>query len=114
MSYEDPIVISASSAKTASGNSALFSCPAGARVSVWVNVSAVSGTTPSMTLTVQWSMDGTNWADGDPADTFTAVTAVGAKVKDFARKASLMRLVWTISGTTPSFTLEARAQVSGS
>lgn len=84
-------------------------------MSVLANVTAVSGTTPSMTLSLQWSHDGgTTWADADPVDGFTAITATGPKVKDFAVKAPHVRLAWAITGTTPSFTFDARSYVTAS
>jgi hypothetical protein len=52
---------------------------------------------------------GTTFATPDgTADAFTALTAAGVKVKQFALKAPHYRLVWTITGTTPSFTFSAR------
>lgn len=104
------VVVSASSAKTATGQSAAVRTPQGAlRLAVKLEVSAVSGTTPNLTPTVEWSSDGTNFAKGDPADAMTALTATGNVVKDFAVKAEFFRLVWTITGTTPSFTFLATA-----
>lgn len=95
----------ASAARTATGNSGSIAAQGGnENVSVLLACSAVSGTSPSLTLTVEWSHDGTNWAQGDSADTFTAITATGNKVKSFTVKGAFMRLVWTVSGTTPSFT----------
>lgn len=104
-------VISASSAKTANGNTAAIAVPSGANnLAVLANVTTVSGTTPSMTLSVEWSNDGTTFAQVDgTADTFAAMTASGAKVKAFAVKGAWFRLVWTITGTTPSFTFDASA-----
>lgn len=100
----------ASAARTTTGNSGAVATPAGANLAVLVNVTAVAGTTPSMTLSVEWSHDGGNtFAQADTADTFTAITAAGAKVKAFPVKGEHFRLVWTITGTTPSFTFAASA-----
>jgi hypothetical protein len=98
----------ASAARTTSGTSASFGVsPAAQALNVAVNVTAVSGT-PSMTLSVQWSNDGVTWFDGDPADSFTAITAAPkALVKQFATKASIVRLSWAITGGTPSVTFSA-------
>ncbi len=71
-----------------------------------VNVTAASGTSPSLTLSVEWSNDGTVFATPEVADAFTALTAVAIKVKAFERKAAFYRVVWTITGTTPSFTFK--------
>lgn len=105
----------ASAARTATGQGTLVKLGAHAEfVSVLVNVTAVSGTSPSCTFTVEWSNDGTTWAQADTADTFTAITATGTKVKQFTVKGLYARLVWTISGTTPSFTFAATSSVTGS
>lgn len=77
-------------------------------VSVQINTTAVSGTSPNLTLTVQWSMDGgTTWADADAtaADAFTAITAAGVAVKRFNVKAPLLRLKEVLTGSsTPTVT----------
>ena len=109
--YTAPV---ASGARTATGSSAVVPVPSTAEsISFLANVTAVSGTTPSMTLTVEWTNDGTTFASSDPVDTFTAITAVSAKVKTFAVRGSACRLTWTISGTTPSFTFDVSATVTG-
>jgi hypothetical protein len=102
-----------SAARTTSGNSGTASVQVPANVdtvSVLANVTAASGTTPSLVLSVQWSNDGTTWATADPPDTFTAITAAGVVVKAFPVRAAVIRLAWTITGTTPSFTFSADAR----
>lgn len=104
------VTVSGSSAKTATGNSGAIRVPQGSTAAaITALVTVVSGTTPSMTLSVEWSHDGTNFAVGDTADTFTALTAAANKVKQFDVKGEWFRLVWTITGTTPSFTFSATA-----
>lgn len=100
-----------SAARTATGNetSVARATADHNNVALTLNVTAASGTTPSMTLALQWSADGTNWGAADPADTFTAVTTTGVVSKAFAVKAPFWRVAWTISGTTPSFTFTVDA-----
>lgn len=101
-----PIISSA--ARTVSGNSAAITVPRGKSfVNVLVNVTAASGTTPNMALTLEWSIDGTTWIKADPADTFTAITSVTSAAKRVDVKGDYVRLVWTVTGTTPSFTFAA-------
>lgn len=108
MSIGATITAHASAARTATGQTAAFDVPVGsARIALLANVTAVSGTAPSMTLSIEWSNDGTTFAQGDPADAMTAITAASTKAKDFQAKGSQFRLVYTISGTTPSFTFVA-------
>lgn len=97
----------ASAARTTTGQSAAIGMPDRTNVNLAVNVSAVSGTTPNMALTVEWSNDGTTWYKSDPADTFTALTATGNVVKNLTVKGAFARLVWTLTGTSPSFTFAA-------
>jgi hypothetical protein len=103
----------ASSARTTSGNSTTVTVPdwspADPRsVSVYQNVTAQSGTTPTLDMQVQWSPDGTTWYSA--SDTFTQVAAAtGTAVKQFAVKAPYWRLSYTIAGTTPSYTFDVKA-----
>jgi hypothetical protein len=70
-----------------------------------VYVTAVSGTSPSLTVSLEWSHDGVNFAPADgTADAMTAITAVGGLVKGFTIKAPYFRIKETVSGTTPSLT----------
>lgn len=113
--------ILASAARTASGDSGPISLFEALRISpeeqdvdrlnLLVNVSAVGGVSPSITLAVQWSHDGTTFFAADPADTFAAMTAVGGAVKTFTIKGPFYRLVWTLAGTAPSITFSVSEQV---
>lgn len=67
-------------------------------------VTAVSGTSPTLGITVEWSTTGTTWVTADPPDTFTQLTAVGGAAKFFVAKGVYYRVVWTIGGSSPSFT----------
>lgn len=108
---DGPYTVVASAARTATGNSGVlpFRVPLGSTLSFQVSTTAVSGTSPSMTLSVQWSNDGVNFAaaDGSP-DSFTAITAAGNVIKSVTAKGLYAQLVWTITGTTPSFTFSAQ------
>ena len=108
-----PSTILASAARTANGNmgNSGVDCTAGEAVALELIVTAVSGTTPSMTLSVDWSNDGTNWSPADPGDSFAAVTANIRRFKNVSVKGRYMRLSWAISGTTPSFTFEVKGLV---
>ena len=105
--------VAPSAARTTSGNSGYLQTPPGSGLSVMVNVTAVSGTTPSMLLTVEWTNDGINFASADPADTFTAITTAVNKVARFTQKGVGYRVVWTVTGTTPSLTFSITADTDG-
>lgn len=106
-----PLTVLASAARTATGQSTAFPCGTGDDVAIFVDITAVSGTSPSMTVNVEWSNDNSTWFVADPADAFTAQTAVGKKVKSFTVKGQYARLNFTISGTSPSFTFSASALI---
>jgi hypothetical protein len=113
-------------AKTATGNGATITNVGNKGVSVVVNMGAVTGTTPTCVLKMQGSADGgTTWYDipgattasltatgvyaitvypGAPtvAGTTTSITGTASCGQPLPRT---WRMVWTIGGTTPSFTI---------
>lgn len=100
----------ASAARTTSGNSSAFLVGDDNTVNVLLDVSAASGTTPTLDVKVQWSMDnGTTWGEASSADTLAQKTTTGNELKSFTAKAPHARVVWTVGGTTPSFTFSVDA-----
>jgi len=112
-------------AKTATGNGATQTNVGNKGVQIVLNMGAVTGTTPTFVLKVQSSVDGgTNWVDVPGAVTASitatgiygiliypgiAITAGVATTGTTATANMAMprtwRVVWTIGGTTPSFTI---------
>ena len=86
------------------------------------DVTAASGTTPTLTMLIQDSVDGgTNW---NTIGTFTQQTGVNRQVIQIAPSGVAqaagfawpfnyrkIRCSWTIGGTTPSFTSSVKATV---
>lgn len=108
---QEPIrVLNPLSAQTATGNGTavdnLVSTANG--YSAYLHVTAVSGTTPSMTAKVQHSADNSSWSD---LATFTAVTAANGyqRITGTGTVNRYLRAQWTITGTTPSFTFHLSA-----
>ncbi len=67
-----------------------------------LNVTAASGTTPTLDVVVEDSLDGANW---NTVGTFTQLTTTGRQVINVTTPfADQIRVRWTIAGTTPSFT----------
>ena len=100
---------------TASGSSAAVEIPpmeqvGAAQVAVNIDVTAASGTSPSITFSLEWSDDGSTWATPSPAQSFAALTAVSQVIEEFAVLGAFVRLAWTVSGTTPSFTVTAEME----
>lgn len=85
-------------------NGPLTTVPPGEVVSVFINTTVAATTA---TFTVQWSVDGQNWATADPTDVFTAITATGAVCKSFVPKGTMMRLALTTATGTTSFVATA-------
>lgn len=72
-----------------------------------LNVTAVSGTTPTLDVVIEDSLDGTNW---NVIGTFAQDTAVGREVINVTTPfADQVRVRWVIGGTTPSFTFSVLA-----
>lgn len=89
---------------TAAGNTAALSLDnhaMGTGLYAQVNITARSGTAPSLTVNIQQSPDGVSWTT---TDTFTAITNVGVSDRAVEVRAEHARLSWTVTGTTPSFT----------
>lgn len=118
-------------AKTATFNGATVTNATSKGALIVFNVGAVSGTTPTMVCKLQESADtGTTWVDVPTATTATltatgvygikiypSITAVagttttGTTAQVSSTLATRWRVVYTIGGTTPSFTL-TNVQVS--
>lgn len=67
-----------------------------------LNVTAASGTTPTLDVVLEDTLDGTNW---NVIGTFSQKTATSREVINVtAPFADNVRARWTVGGTTPSFT----------
>ena len=95
----------ASAARTASVNSQSFDIGEAQTLQGYLNITAASGTSPTLDVTIQDSPDGTIWFD---AAAFTQATAASTQVKlaNSATRvlAKYVRVKTVIGGTTPSFT----------
>lgn len=95
-------------ARTVSGDSgAIRGWGAAKSIRAQLNVSAASGTTPTLNVTVEDTLDGTNWNN---IGTFAQKVAAGIEVINITTLFSeTIRLRWVIAGTTPSFTFSINA-----
>lgn len=100
---EDTLV--ASGARTASGDTGpLPDYGRSNTLRLQLNVTAVAGTSPTLDVLVEDTLDGTNW---NTVGTFAQKTAVGREVVNVtAPFAKRLRVSWSITGTGPSFTFE--------
>jgi len=95
------ITLLPSAARTTSGASDGSSAAAEFReANVLLDITAVSGTTPSLTVTVETSADGSSWFTHTA---FAAKTAAGKDIQKLGNVGGYL-VSYIISGTTPSFT----------
>lgn len=102
----------ASAARTVSGTVDIGGLPNEyAELCIYLMVTAVSGTTPTMTVTYQCSPDGVTFCDNTAG---AAITAAGNQlIKVPANIGQFGRLSYVIGGTTPSFTFSAVVGAKG-
>ena len=92
----------ASSARTSSGNSGTITTKVGAAIGAVVNVTASSGTSPTLDVVEEESYDnGTTWRT---VRHFVRLTGNGTAVLPPHNSPGRRRWSWVIGGTTPSFT----------
>lgn len=102
----------ASAARTTSANQTFGTQESsGKALRVQLDVTAASGTTPTLDVVIEDTLDGTNW---NVVGTFAQKTATGREVINITTPFhGQMRVRWTIGGTTPSFTFSVKAVFVG-
>jgi len=101
MSYTSRGTFLASAARTTSGNSGAIDLSYADDVLVFLNVTAATGTSPTLDVKVYTvDDDGTEYEIA----AFTQKTAVGKEAKAISVFGSKLKIGYTIGGTTPSFT----------
>jgi hypothetical protein len=89
--------------RTVSGNSGDLRASGGNSVRAQLNVTAVSGTAPTLTVILEDTLDG--GINYNTIGTFAQKTAAGREVISITAPFSeTLRVSWTIAGTNPSFT----------
>lgn len=96
--------LTAQAAGTVTGSSFSIDNDGGVNLAVVVNCTDFTGTTPTADIKVQWSNDGSTWADAETPDTFTQIVAPVKTTKVFPVKGAFARTSVTVAGTTPAFT----------
>lgn len=102
------VVLAGSAARTATGSGAVV--PGFGDVTTLraqLEVTAAAGTSPTLNVVIQDTLDGTNWND---VGTFTQLAAAGRQVINVTSPfTDRLRVRWTVGGTTPSFTFSVIA-----
>lgn len=115
--------LEASSAKTASGQTAALTNHNARGIMLFVNVSAITGTTPTLAVRLQaQDLVSSGWVD-IPGAVTASITATGltlltiypgvvevANQRISAPLPRVFRVVWAIGGTSPSFTFSVAGQ----
>ncbi len=99
-----------SAARTASGDSGALS-GFGDRTSLraQLNVTAATGTSPTLDVVIEDTLDGTNW---NVLGTFTQLVAPGRQVVNITGLfTDRLRARWVVGGGTPSFTFSVLGYV---
>lgn len=115
--------LKASAAETANATHATLDTGEAANLAVTVAVTAASGTTPTLVVIVEGSIDGTNWIElgrigangyrtGNTATAPSNFTGAGTVAGVFPAP-QFVRTRSTVGGTTPSFTYSVTAEVGG-
>lgn len=105
----DVITLLPLQAVTASGNTSVEEVYHIAAGNVFLNVTAISGTSPTLDVKLQITPKASpaagDWYDLD-GGSFTRVTGVGKQVLSLVNFGHWMRFVYTVGGTSPSITFE--------
>lgn len=106
----DDVVLLASAARTTTTTGTGQATGNKGTARLFLNVTAGSGTTPTLDVAIQTSYDGsTNWVAIGTA--FTQATGVTSQRKVYPGCDRYIRAVATIAGTTPSFTFSVDGEL---
>lgn len=76
----------------------------GGPVSCQVAVTAVSGSSPTLVVSLQWSWNNSTWINANTDETFATVTSPTAALLTVPSRGLYVRAAWTVAGSSPSFT----------
>ncbi len=98
-----------SASRTATGNSEAYEgFGAASALRLQLDVTAVTGTGPTLLVTVEDSIDGVEW---NQVATFTSATGVSRQVANVTDLFfDMVRVRFVLGGTSPNFTFSVRAQ----
>lgn len=91
----------ASAARTASGTGSAFNVESATAFFGTLDITAVSGTTPTLNVRLETTVNGVDWYT---AGSFDQKTVVDNDARAFGPLGDQARWAWTVGGTSPSFT----------
>jgi hypothetical protein len=92
-------------ALTASANSSKVNSGGYGTVKAFLNITTVTGTSPTLDVKFQDSYDGTNWVDV-ASGAFAQKTAANSSSLVLSNVGPYLRAVQTVGGTSPNFTFD--------
>lgn len=95
----------AAGALTATANTNKVNAGGYGTAKAFLNITAVSGTTPTLVVKFQDSFDGTNWVDV-ASGAFSSQNATGINSLVLSNVGPYLRAVQTVGGSSPSFTFD--------
>lgn len=108
----ETIEVLASAARTATGSVEIGALGGPVEYLVFVtNVSAASGTSPTLEFDLEGTVDGTNWFKVDDLSSPSGSTGIRTRLTHSFSGFALvprMRIRYIIGGTTPSFTFDVK------
>lgn len=102
-----PVTLHESAARAASGDGSTVELGDRGVLRLLLDVTAASGTTPSLSVDVETSYDGSTWR---PLGGFTAKAGTGSERLSFPGCDRFVRCSYAISGTDPSFTFSVSGE----
>lgn len=108
MPYTEEIILASAARTTSSQTAALPGFGAADKLLLQLVITAVSGTTPTLDVVIEDTLDGTNWRNVATFPQKNSTTFAATNVQQVlpaAVFADRLRVRWTIGGTaTPTFT----------
>ena len=95
------VSLAPSDERTASGSGTPIAAAEKTDLRLNLAVTAASGTSPSLTVTIEHGPDGSTWT---ALGSFAAKTGVATEHKVFSGVDEYVRATWTVTGTNPHFT----------
>lgn len=106
MAYTSRITFLPSAARTTSGSSGQIDCSFADEMLIFLDVTAVSGTSPTLDVSVKTLGPDGKWYQ---IAQFTQRTTTGQEAKAITNFGGDLKVDYTIDGTTPSFTFSVTA-----
>lgn len=103
----EAVTLHGSAARTSSANGSAVELGDRGTMRLLLDVTAASGTNPTLAVTIETSYDGVTWRE---IGAFTALGAIGSQRASFPGADRYVRARWGIGGSDPSFTFSVSGE----